>query len=357
MGLAFIFVAAKALKSGAQLPEPTAKMAGRISEENLKTVSEVFKGDGLDHWIGELRDWNDKCKELHDAEEAKQIAEAKLDAQKVDEWKKKFWERYSRAVPVLSMCLKSGECEIDEEAKSEWCYTLPKIAVIDWKHGIIGAEGDRYGHSIGRKMERELVEQMMRGGDTELEAEAGMSKAVNKAVLWLEAKQCANDEGIVVVASSRAPESELYEDEDFVPSWREEARAAGFAGFYRGFPIVWLGEKDDDEAENPRGDNRIKCERVVAVDLRGWRGIRVRDEVITEGRFGELGIRMWRDEEIQQAIESKKLDVKDVDKAKGSCPVDITFFWAYAEAKLPPRNAFVVVRAEDTPVNGAADRG
>jgi hypothetical protein len=51
------------------------------------------------------------------------------------------------------------------------------------------------------------------------------------------------------------------------------------------------------------------------------------------------------------------LDVKDGDKAKGSCPVDITFFWAYAEAKLPPRNAFVVVGAEETPVNGAADRG
>jgi len=357
MELAFIFLAAKALESGAQLPEPTADMAGKISEENLKTVSEVFKGDGLDHWIGELRDWNDKCKELHDAQEAKQIAEAKLDPQKVDEWKKKFWERYSRAVPVLSMCLKSGEYEIVEDAKSEWRYRLPKIAVIDWKHGISGAEGDRYGHSIGRRMEKELVKRMIGQEGGESRVEGGLSGMIGEAARWLENKGCDGDKGIVVVAGKRAPGSELFRDKNFVPPWREDVRAAGFDGFYRGFPIVWIGEEEDDEAENAKGDNGTKRERVVAVDLRGWRGIRVRDEVITDGRFGELGIRTWGDEEIQKAIESKKLDVKDVDNAKGSCPVDITFFWAYAEAKLPPRNAFVVVRAEETPVNGAADRG
>jgi hypothetical protein len=357
MELAFIFVAAKALQRGGQLPEPTADMAGKINEENLKIVSEVFKGDGLDHWIGELRDWKKKCEELDDAEEAKQIAEAELDTQKVDEWKKNFWERYSRAVPVLSMCLKSGEREIDEEAKSEWRYTLPKIAVIDWKHGISGAEGGRYGHSIGRRMEKELVKRMIGQEGGESRVEGGLSGMMDAAAGWLENKGCDGDKGIVVVAGKRAPGSELFGDKNFVAPWREDVRAAGFDGFYREFPIVWIGEEEDDEAENAKGDNRIKCERVVAVDLRGWRGIRVRNEVITKRRFGELGIRTWRDEEIQKAIESKKLDVKDGDKAKGSCPVDITFFWAYAEAKLPPRNAFVVVGAEETPVNGAADRG
>ncbi len=41
-----------------------------------------------------------------------------------------------------------------------------------------------------------------------------------------------------------------------------------------------------------------------------------------------------------QAIESGKLDTKDTDKAKGNCPVDVTFFWESVKDKLPRIKSF-----------------
>ena len=79
---------------------------------------------------------------------------------------------------------------------------------------------------------------------------------------------------------------------------------------------------------------------MVAVDLRGWIGLRVRKEVVADRRFGELKIRTWTDEEIKQAIASSKLDAKDVDKANGNCPVDVTFYWESGGDKLPRTRVF-----------------
>jgi len=330
MGLAFIFLGAHALKSSHELPEPVGDMSGRINEENIKTVGEVFNGGGLGHGLNQLRGWIQKCEELHDAEEAKQIAEAKFNTEKVEEWKRKFWERYTRAIPVLAMCLKNGNYEVDNDAKSERQCVLSKIAVIDWKYPLIGAGGDEYGREAGQKLEKELVRKMAEHKARESKVEGGMSEVVGEAVSWLETEGCDNDKGIVVVMSKESPESELYEDEDFVPSWREDVRSREFEGFYRGFPIVWLEEESG-------GEGHVKA---VGVDPRGWRGIRVREEVVTEGRFGTLDVRTWTEKEIQEAITSKKLEEKDVNKAKGNCPVDVSFFWEYVGGELPSRKIF-----------------
>jgi len=60
-----------------------------------------------------------------------------------------------------------------------------------------------------------------------------------------------------------------------------------------------------------------------------------------ERKFGRLDIREWRQDEIKQAIDSKKLDVKDVDKAKRNCPVDVSFYWRFSSDYLPRRKTFV----------------
>lgn len=328
--LAFIFLAAHALKSGHELPDPVSDMSGRINEDDMNTVSEVFKDARLGDFVKQLKGWIKTCEESQDETEAKEIAEAEFNTEKVEEWKKKFWEGYTRAMPVLAMCLKNGNYEVDNDAKSERRCVLPKIAVIDWKYPLSGAEGDEYGRSIGQEMEKELVKKMAEHKARESKVEGGMSDVVGKAVSWLEKEGCDNDKGIVVVVSTESPESEFYEDKDFVPSWKEDVRSREFEGFYRGFPIVWL-----EEESNGEGD--VKA---VGVDLREWKGIKVREEVVTERRFGELDVRTWTEKEIQDAIDSEKLDVKNVAKAKGNCPVDVSFFWEYVEGELPKRKIF-----------------
>jgi len=332
-GLAFIFLAAHALKSRHELPDPVSDMSGRINEDDMNTVSEVFKDGMLGHFVKRLKDWIEICEESQEEKEAQEIAEAEFNPEKVEQWVTKFWEGYSRAMPVLAMCRKNGNYEVDNDAKSKRRYVLPKIAVIDWKYPLSGAEGDEYGRSIGEDMEKELVKKMTEHKAGESKVEGGLSEVVGEAVSWLEKEGCANDKGIVVVVSRESPESELYEDEDFVPSWREDVRSRGFEGFYRGFPIVWLrGE--------PSSEGHVKA---VGVDLRGWRGIKVKEEVVAEGRFGKVGMRTWTEEEIQKAIDSKKLEEKDVNKAKGNCPVDVSFSWEYVEGELPRSKAFTAV--------------
>ncbi len=336
--LAFIFLAAHALVRIDQLPSPVADISGRITKENINEIKEVFKDPLLNSGLGQLEKWIQTCEELHEVEEAKEIADAKIDPAKVKEHASKFWERYSRAVPVLSMCLKNGSYEIDNNVKNEWGYNLPKIALFDWKYPISGAEGDCYGFSIGRKMEKNLLIAIIEGGKAELEAKGGMSKAIDEAVKWLEKDGCAHNKGFVLVASKKSPEIEMFRNKDFVPSWREEVKSMGFTGFYQGFPISWLREENEDE--NGAKKEKPQCQRVVAVDLRGWVGLRVREEVVANRKFGELNIRTWREDEISQAIESSKLNAKDTDKAKGNCPVDVTFFWEFDKGKFPRTKSF-----------------
>jgi hypothetical protein len=333
---AFIFLAAHTLASIHPLPGPIAGMSGKITNGNIEIIREVFKDPLLIHGLGQLEKWIQTCEELDEAEEAREIADAEIDEAKNKEHESKFWERYSRAVPVLSMCLKNGNYEIDNNVKNEWRYHVPKIALFDWKYPISGAEGDRYGFSIGRKMEKNLLSAIIAGSKAESEVKGGMSKAIDEAVEWLEKDGCASDKGFVLVASKKSPETEMFKNENFVPSWREDVKSMGFNGFYQGFPISWLREENEDEGEeNGVKKEKPQCQRVVAVDLRGWVGLRVRKEVVADRRFGELKIRTWTDEEIRQAIADSKLNAEDTDKAKGNCPVDVTFFWESVEDKLP----------------------
>jgi len=318
-------------------------MSGRITDSNIDTVSDVF-GSAVKYSCGRLKKWLKSCKEYDEAKEDKEIAEATIDKAKAEEHEKKFWEGYSRAVPFLSMCLKNGNYEIDNNVKNEWIYHLPKIALFNWKYPISGADGDEYGLSIGHKMEKNVFKTIVEGDSAESKVEGGLAEAIVEAVNWMENEGCANSKSIVIVASREFPEIALSKDKDFVPSWREDVRSLGFDGFYRGFPISWLREGDEDEGEeNGAKEKKPQCQKVVAVDLRGWIGLRVRKEVVTNRRFGELKIRTWTDEEINQAIKSSKLEAKDVDKAKGNCPVDVTFFWESNKDKLPKTRAFKLV--------------
>jgi len=339
MALTFIFLAAHAIKNCPQIPEPIAGMSGRITDSDIDTVSEVFDSS-VKYGCEQLKKWIKSCEELDEAEEDKEIANAKINEAKVEEHERKFWEGYSMAVPVLSMCLRNGNYEIDNNVKNEWRYLVPKIALFDWKYPISGADGDRYGLSSGHKMENDLLNTINKSGGVESKVTNAL-EAVEEAVKWLEKEGCAKNEGIIVLVGTRLPEIEMHGDKDFIPSWREEVKSMGFNGFYRGFPISWLREDYEEESEREsKKDNKLPGKMVVAIDLRRWIGLRVRKEVAEDRIFGKLEIRPWREEEIEQAIASDGLKAKDVDKAKANCPVDITFFWEFDKSKLPRIKSF-----------------
>jgi len=349
MALAFIYLGASALADSMDTPEPIAKdLSYELREEVIRIVAELFEDGRLHYGLEQLKTWRDECTELHDAEEARKIVETPFDQGKIEEWRRKFWEAYCRSSPVLSLCIENGNYQIDETALVELLYHLPKMAVIEWKHPIGGAGGDNYGRSLGRSRERDLLWNMTKTQSAASRTHGGLAEAVRQAAGWLKAQTCRAENAVIVVASKHRIASELYREESFIPPWREDVRAKGFDGFYDGYPLVWLRKQDDgegDEKQERAGD------QVVAVDLRGWKAIKVRKSVVTKQEFGELDIRTWTQAEIAKAVESEKLKAEDVDKAKGNCPVDVSLYWEFATDDLPPVRAFEVHPPDDRPAH------
>jgi hypothetical protein len=305
----------------------------------MKVVADLFKGRGLNYGIERLKNWVAQCKQLHKETEAKKIADAQFDPRKVEQWQRSFWETYSPSSPVLSMCLRNGNYQIDKDVCSQMQERLLKVALIDWKYPLVGGGGNDHGRRFARYTEGQLLGKMVAGVRGASQAGADLRDLMSKASASLKKRSCEGENGMIVVMTKHGPTSQLYRDDNYVPSWREDVRSLGFDGFYQGFPIVWYKEapkrdEDKQEAREPRP------ERVVAVDLRGWKGVRARERVVTEREFGELTIRTWTEEEIQKALESKELEPKDVNRAKGNCPVGISLYWESSPVRPPHVRAF-----------------
>jgi len=342
---AFIFLSANALSSYGEIPDAKADISGRITLESIKFVEEIFKSSHLNHGFEQLKGWLKESEELDSEQEAKDIAEAEFDEQKVTEWKIKFWERFSRSIPVLCLCLKNGNYTIDNKALFEQRYLLPKIAIIDWKYPLSGADGDEYGKSLGNIMERDLLNKIVEKSDSESDVKGGLPEVIGEAVSWLEKEKCNGDNGIIVAMSKRPPDSELYNDKNYIPSWKEEVRSQGFHGFYKGYPIVWLREeKNKDEKEVKEKVVKPRCDKMVAVDFKNWKGMHVKEDVVSLKKFGDLEIKEWTEGEIKKAIDSGKLDAKDINKAKGNCPVDVSLFWMCSSEDMPRGKIFSVAQ-------------
>lgn len=342
MALAFVYVAASLLAESTDNPIVIAEdMSFELNDDAIKTVSDLFKGMGLDHGFELLKIWRDKCRESSNEANAKAIADAKLNPSKVEKWRKKFWETYSRSSPVLSMCIRNGNYEIDKDVCSRLQDWLPKISVIDRKYPLVGGGGDDHGKRFAHFMERQLLTKMLGESCSVSAVEGTLSDLMKKAAVWLKKAACEGEQGVIVLMTKDGPyNSDLCGDADYLPPHREDVQSRGFRGFYQGFPVVWY--KKDKEADKVKERSKEPPrERVVAVDLRGWQGVKVRECILTERKFGELEIRPW-EEEIQKTLDANKLEPKDVNKAKGYCRVDICLYWELSSSRPPRRRAFQI---------------
>jgi hypothetical protein len=355
MALAFIYLGACALVECIDEPQVIPEdMSFELNDDAMQTVAELFTRRGISHGIERLKAWRDKCGVSSNEGEAREIANGALNPSKVEAWTGEFWARYARSSPVLFLCLRNGNYEIAGTASTgPLRYDLPKIAVMDWKYPISGASGNDYGRGFARHMEGELLGKIIAKMRSVAEVDGTLSDLMRRAVAWLKKAGCEGQQGMIVAVTAHAPSSELFGDDDYVPSWREEVQSHGFDGFYDGFPVVWHKEhsKEDEGDTKPTKSHE---ERVVAVDLKGWKGLRTRESVITEQQFGELTIRTWTEEEIQNAIEAKKLEPKYINKAKGNCPVYVCLYWELSSSRPPHRRAFQI-RVPDGEVASKAD--
>lgn len=333
MARVFVFLAAYALK--AKSPKANINMANKVTMDDIEIVKQVFQR--LCHPIKGVKNWIQLCDAEQEDKETKEIADAPLDESKVKEHEAKFWEGYSRSVPVLSLCLKNRNYKIEKDIKNQWHYHVSKKALFDWKYPISGAEGNEYGRKIGRQMENNILKRIIDDGrKAETEIKGGITEGIGQAVEWLKYNGCAKDEGFVIVKGEMV-DVELYKDKDYVPAWKEEIKSTGFDGFYRGYPIVHYRDSEGGKEKNKNTEKSNHCQKVIGVDLRGWTGLRVRKEVVsdTARKYGELKIRNWTDEDIQKILDANKLDQKNIAKVRSYCPVDVTFYWEFQEE--PPK--------------------
>ena len=71
------------------------------------------------------------------------------------------------------------------------------------------------------------------------------------------------------------------------------------------------------------------------MNLQGWKGLEIRPEVLEKDILGDVKIREWAKEEIDEAIRKKHITEEDRNSVKGQCPVEYELFWRLDEKVLP----------------------
>ncbi len=139
-------------------------------------------------------------------------------------------------------------------------------------------------------------------------------------------------------------ESKLYNNDHYIPSWKED-RGLVFSGYYKNYPIITIYDADIES----------KC---VALNLQGWKGLVIRTVVLEKAIFGEINIREWTEEEINEAIRQGKIEEQDRNNVKGQCPIEYELFWRLDEKVLPRQMIFSLkteANNDNDRINGGAE--
>jgi len=290
-----------------------------------------------------METWIRDCKEAFQEQREKEIAESNLDNERISRFVKDFWDGYKESVPFLSYCLMNGKVCVDKGAKQRIKYSIAKELFVKGQPNMVRGLGEDEGRWVGRASERDLIRQLcgmtkVKDGDNsdedeevEVEMEGNSAERikliVRRSQKWLNKSGCSVNDGIVVIVGRVYPESALSKDEGFVPAWRDEKGAFGFFGLYGGFRLVWMREK----AATPH------C---VALDLRGWQGVRVRNELLRDKCYGEVSVVRVAEEEIDKAIKENKLQEEQRNRVRRTCWVKGKLFWDFKGEERPKQHYF-----------------
>jgi len=273
--------------------------------------------------------WMDDCGELYKQQEEQRIADTVLNPDKVSKYKNSFWDGYKKSNTFFKFCLKNGYYIADEAASTKLNYAFLKDVFIDENKE---ASGNRDGSEISINNDRMLMRDMIKSEQKGEEEAKGVESALNFACQWLMGKGTAKTDGIIVYCGKTYIDGKMHENKDYIPSWKNEEEKC-FHGYYKNYPIFTIRSE--------------KAEKCVALNLKGWKGIYIRPEVIKNATFGELNVREWTDEEINKFITDGKIKEEDRNRVKGQCIVEYELFWKLDKDGLPEQMTISVLKEKD----------
>ena len=278
--------------------------------------------------------WMDDCAELYKNQEEQKVAEAPLNPNKVSEYIDSFWTGYKERNTFLKFCFKYGYYAIIETAITKGIRRLPKTIFLEKTHEC-GSIGTSSGSEVSASCDKELIRKLIKHTSNDNNETANnIENALNQACQWLQGKGLRETEGIIVYCGNTFIEGELYKNEYYVPSWKNE-KEKYFSGYYKNYPIKIIY-------------NRGEIEKCVALELRGWKGIQVRADIIDKENFGNLKVRGKSEDEITKDIEKDpKLTIDDRNKLKGTCLAEYELYWQVDNNNLPDQMTISMVKETD----------
>ncbi|MFX0202452.1 MAG: hypothetical protein ACFFCW_40620 [Candidatus Hodarchaeota archaeon] len=287
-----------------------------------------------------LEEWLDACDALYKQKEEERVAGTPLSHDIVSQYKDSFWKGYTSYRTFLGFCMNKGYYSINNEAGIKGSYKHDKDIYIN-KRRSSQSIAERDGAEISKYHDTVLLKSIINpeNVDKALTTEDIVSM-LDQACQWL-TDECANREtGILLVCGCKLVQSELCKREDFTPSWKIDNNLIfhGLRGYYKIFPLIEIHDLDS----NP------KC---VAFNLKDWKGIQIRSDVLDKGIFGYMNIREWTDEEINEAIHNKKIKEEDRNRVKSECLVEYELYWQLDTKNLPIQMAVLLSKDDNIAID------
>lgn len=306
-------------------------MPFEFSGYNLKDKIEKFKDIARSIDIHSFKDskekliqWLDKCDRLYKQKEEERIATAPLNKEKVSQYKDGFWKAYKNTKTFLHFCITQGHYSINNEVSAKSGYRRSKRIYVD-EHTSPSSIANADGADVSRYWDKDLLKKII-NMNAETETADAIISMIDKACRWLAREGANRENGILLFYGNTHIESELYNNDHYVPSWKLEKNLV-FSGYYKNYPILEIYDRDVNQ----------KC---VSLNLTGWKGIEIRPEVLEKDILGEINIREWTEDEINEAISQDKIREQDRNSVKGQCPIDYELFWCLDEKVLPRQMMF-----------------
>jgi len=286
-----------------------------------------------------LEKWIDDCEKLYKQQEEQRIAEATLNPKNVSEYTSSFWAGYKKNNTFLKFCLKYRYYIINEKVSAKGRYILPKNLFIEERE--CAHEAKTHGSEISRNNDKELIKDIVKSTqEGTKEIADNIESAMNRACQWLKEKGTSETDGIIVYCGSTYIEDKLYKNEYYIPSWKNEKEKC-FSGYYQNYPILNI--------------NSQEVERCFALNLKGWKGIQVRSNIIEREIFGNLTVREWTNEEVNKSISEGKMKEEDRNNVKGRCPIEYELFWGLDKDSLPEQ--ITIPMTKETEDENVSDEG
>jgi len=325
----FIYLALLSITLSPDVKPIPFEFSGFNLKENIEKFKDIAGTIEIYDYTGSkntLNEWLDGCDKLYKQQEEERIAIAPLKKEKVSQYKDDFGEGYKSTKTFLIFCINQGYYSINDEVSEKGKYQRRKELFID---GPLSSQyiAGRDGSDISSYRDKDLLKKIISSdAEHEIEITGNITSQFNTACQWLTTEGANRENGILLFYGKSHVQTEFYNNDYFIPSWKED-RGLVFSGYYKNYPIIQIY----DDKISP------KC---VALNLQGWKGLEIRSVVLEKATFGEINIREWTEDEINEAIRQGKIEEQDRNSAKGQCPIEYELFWSLDKNALPRQMIF-----------------